>query len=121
MTTPEKWARIERIFQEALGCAPNERTTFLAEACDGDESLRQEVESLLAHDGGAAFLSSPAVANSMGEGTGGLCGSAQVLTPGARIGPYEIQYLLGVGGREAARVWGVSKSTAARWITAGRF
>ena len=99
MTTPETWARIERIFQEALGCAPHERASFLAEACEGDESLRQEVESLLAHDGGAAFLSSPAVANSIGEGTGsGLYRSAPVLTSGGRIGPYEIQYLLGVGG-----------------------
>ena len=61
MTTPERWARIERLYHEALACGANERGSFLADACAGDDALRSEVESLLAHDGGAAFLSTPAV------------------------------------------------------------
>ena len=59
MTTPERWARIERLYHEALVCAAPERASFLADACTGDEALRREIESLLEHDGGAAFLSTP--------------------------------------------------------------
>ena len=60
VTTTERWARIERLYHEALARDPHERESFLADACAGDESFRLEVESLLAHDGGAAFLSTPA-------------------------------------------------------------
>ena len=66
MTASERWARTERLFHEALACGAKERGSFLAEACAGDDALRREVESLLAHDGGAAFLSTPAVANGIG-------------------------------------------------------
>jgi eukaryotic-like serine/threonine-protein kinase len=61
--TPERWARIERLYHEALAYGANERGAFLADACAGDDAMRREVESLLAHDGGAAFLNTPAVAN----------------------------------------------------------
>ena len=99
MTTPERWARIERIFQQALAYDANERQSFLDDVCEDDEALRREVESLLAHDGGAAFLSTPAVAMISAEGSGvGLNRTAEVLTSGARIGPYEIQHLVGIGG-----------------------
>ena len=70
MTTPERWAQVERLYHEALTRDPHEREAFLADACAGDDALRREVESLLAHDGGAAFLSTPAVANGIGGGSG---------------------------------------------------
>ena len=88
MTTPDRWARIERIFQEALAHDANERRSFLADVCEGDEALRREVESLLEHDGGAAFLSTPAVAN----GIGGAIRSGQAL------GHYTISAQIGSGG-----------------------
>lgn len=47
-----RWERIEAIFHRAAELAPEARATFLNEACGGDEALRQEVESLLAHDTG---------------------------------------------------------------------
>jgi eukaryotic-like serine/threonine-protein kinase len=62
VTTPDHWVRIERLYHEALARSASERASFLAEVCAGDVALRREVESLLAHDGGAAFLSTPAVA-----------------------------------------------------------
>jgi formylglycine-generating enzyme required for sulfatase activity len=40
---------IQRLCLEALDCSEVERAAFLAEACAGDEGLRREVESLLAH------------------------------------------------------------------------
>ncbi len=44
----ERWHEIERLYRGACECRPEERAAFLAEACAGNESLRKEVESLLA-------------------------------------------------------------------------
>src|SRR5215467_1958046 len=41
--------QIKDIFQAALELKANERAAFLKQACGGDESLRREVESLLAY------------------------------------------------------------------------
>jgi hypothetical protein len=46
----QRWQRIEAIFHQAAGLAPEARPAFLSEACAGDEALCREVESLLAHD-----------------------------------------------------------------------
>ena len=88
MTTPERWARVERLYHEALARGAHEREAFLADACAGDDALRREIESLLAHDGGAAFLSTPAVANGIGEG----------IRIGQALGPYVISAQIGEGG-----------------------
>ena len=89
VTTPERWARIERLYHEALACAAHERASFLADACAGDDALRREVESLLAHDGGAAFLSTPAVRERA---------SWARSTIGQALGPYVISAQIGEGG-----------------------
>ena len=47
--TPERWQEIERLYHAALERDADERAAFLAAACGGDEALRHEVESLLAH------------------------------------------------------------------------
>jgi serine/threonine protein kinase len=76
----------------ALARDAAERERFLMEACAGDEALRREVESLLAHDGSAAFLSTPAAAQ------------AESIIPnptsliGQTIGPYVVSARLGAGG-----------------------
>src|ERR1051325_1761634 len=46
----ERWRKTEDIFHEALELAPEARSAFVAAACDGDDALRREVESLLDHD-----------------------------------------------------------------------
>src|SRR5262245_64745925 len=46
-TTDERWHRIEQLLQSALGRELGHRAAFLREACAGDQSLLQEVESLL--------------------------------------------------------------------------
>jgi serine/threonine-protein kinase len=48
MTDAERYARVTALFSDALERAPDERTTWLAEACD-DPEIRHEVEALLAH------------------------------------------------------------------------
>jgi serine/threonine-protein kinase len=45
-----RWQRVEEIFHQAAELAPEARSAFLAQLCPEDESLRAEVESLLAHD-----------------------------------------------------------------------
>ncbi|MGZ5020929.1 MAG: hypothetical protein ACXWAV_10915, partial [Chthoniobacterales bacterium] len=51
--TPARLQRIDALFQVAVEKSPNERSAFLDESCAGDESLRREVEELLAADNGA--------------------------------------------------------------------
>jgi len=60
--TPERWRRIERLYESALEVEESQRATFLEDACAGDGSLRHEVESLLADEKRAThFLESPAL------------------------------------------------------------
>jgi hypothetical protein len=55
-----RWQAIEELFHLALQQDPGKRSAFLQEACAGDESLRREVESLLAYDKQAeSFAESP--------------------------------------------------------------
>ena len=52
----ERWQRINDIFQAAIELRPDERPAFLLDRCAGDDSLRLEIQSLLAADDKAAFL-----------------------------------------------------------------
>ena len=58
----ERWKQIEEMFHSALAVEHNRRSGFLDEACGGDESLRQEVETLLTQEDKAGeFLEGPAL------------------------------------------------------------
>ena len=58
----ERWLVIERLYNDARERKGSERAQFLAEACAGDDSLRREVESLLAQEEGTgSFLGTPAI------------------------------------------------------------
>ena len=59
---PERWLRIEDLYHRALEFDHSSRSAFLEQSCRDDEELRQEVESLLAHDLQAEhFIESPAL------------------------------------------------------------
>ncbi len=59
----QRWREIERLYHAALGRPESERRAFLEETCGGDETLRRQVESLLAGETEAEnFLESPAAA-----------------------------------------------------------
>ena len=46
---PDRWRQqIDQLYLSALEQEPSQRGAFLAEACEGDEKLREELESLLA-------------------------------------------------------------------------
>jgi len=89
--TPERWAAVERLYHSALQRDASERERFLAEACAGDDALRGEVKSLLAHDGSAAFLSTPAAVQAGHVMPSGL-------SIGHTVGQYVISAHLGAGG-----------------------
>jgi serine/threonine protein kinase len=94
MTSPQRWQEIDRIFAAALEREPAERAAFLDQACGGDEQLRREVESLLAHDSAESLGGRLAVE----EATRLLApDQAQPLT-NEYIGPYQIVRSLGAGG-----------------------
>src|SRR5215510_12181990 len=89
-----RWEEINRIYVAALEVAETERQTFVEKACEGDEELRLEVESLLACDEQAQpFLDRP-VLQIMAEK---LVSEPRSLL-GRKLGPYQIQVLLGSGG-----------------------
>src|SRR5438876_869797 len=59
---PERWQQLDRLFHSALELKPTERAHFLSEACAGNESLRREVEALLAaHEEAGSFIERPAM------------------------------------------------------------
>ncbi len=91
----DRWQQINRLFEAALDIAPDERGAFIEEASADDESLRREVESLLAsHDKAQNFMEKPAV----GEVADAITGNKQKLRVNQSISHYKILKLLGEGG-----------------------
>jgi len=91
----ERWEQIDQLFHSALEREASERAAFLAQACKGDDSLRQEVESLIgSHEQSESFIEKPA-----GDIAADLLASrAARLIAGQSIGHYQIVSLLGEGG-----------------------
>ncbi|HEX2712629.1 MAG TPA: serine/threonine-protein kinase, partial [Candidatus Acidoferrales bacterium] len=57
---PERWRQVEQLFHAALEREESQRAAYLATACQGDEALRREVESLLGFQKQAeGFMESP--------------------------------------------------------------
>src|SRR5580704_11411052 len=88
---PEKCDQIKELFALALERDPEQRSSFLRQACAGDDSLRNEIESLLSSfDGASTFLEDCPAADLL---------SAQSLAMGGkRIGSYRIIREIGQGG-----------------------
>ena len=96
---PERWQQLDQLFHSALRLEPDERTAFLVEACAGDESLRRQVEALLAaHEEAGSFIESP----TLEVETRGLAADQGTtegeLATGELISHYRIIALVGVGG-----------------------
>jgi Tol biopolymer transport system component len=93
--TPEQWRDIERIYNDAIQKPETEREAFLADACGSDTALRSRIRALLAQPTEAGFLDQPAWERASELLAGA---SHEDVKPGAKIGPYRIEGLLGSGG-----------------------
>ncbi|HET6959360.1 MAG TPA: serine/threonine-protein kinase [Vicinamibacterales bacterium] len=96
----ERWIRVKQLFTDALALDAAARPSFLAGACEGDELMRREVESLLSsHDEAGDRFERPASGAAALAAAGfGSAPSSLHLTIGTRLGPYEIVSPIGVGG-----------------------
>ncbi|MFK7959655.1 MAG: WD40 repeat domain-containing serine/threonine protein kinase [Phycisphaerales bacterium] len=106
MQTPP---RAMEILGQAIELAPGERPGFLASACQGDEGLRAEVQSLLAaHERAGGFLAEPglgpadetsafaaAARDFLGPSGAGHDPAAML---GTTIGRYTLRQVIGEGG-----------------------
>ena len=93
--TPERWQKVEAVLQEALDRAPQERVSFLDEACVGDEEMLSEATTLVnAYLEAGDFIEQPAMAQDARI----LVGSDIADKVGHEIGPYKIVKRLGGGG-----------------------
>ena len=93
----ERWQRIERLFYQALEVPSPDRVAWLRNACKGDQSLMDEVLSLLGSDEAvtADFLHAK-----IEDAIAGLRGSSD--TPlRERVGPYRLLRVIGHGGMGA--------------------
>src|SRR5437667_2296894 len=92
--SPERWRQVKGVFRAALERKGEDGAAFLNHACSNDDSLRQEVESLL-----ASFQESgsPIVAAAEHAAALFLDDAAQALV-GERLGQYEITAIVGRGG-----------------------
>src|SRR5207237_9109626 len=92
---PETYQHIQALLQSALEREPDQRDSFLDEACAGDESLRRQVESLLvSYEQAGSFLESPAA-----QVAAPLLNDARAkLAAGDALGPYRILSQTGAGG-----------------------
>jgi eukaryotic-like serine/threonine-protein kinase len=93
--SPAQYERVRELFLAARDEPPDGRGPFLRSACDGDDEVRQEVESLLANaDRSGSFLQTPALGDSFAvESPDRLSRRLP-----EQIGEYRILDLLGEGG-----------------------
>lgn len=100
---PERWQQISRIFKSAISLDPEARNAYVVGQCGSDESLRAEVEKLLAShdlasedgfiDGNAAEVAAPLLLDENEHGP-----PHRTLSTGQQFGSYVILDGLGAGG-----------------------
>jgi len=109
--TPEQNERIREVFLAACEKPPRERVEFVQRASAGDEAVREQVASLLAHDKEGTFLQTPALGRTfadlhpeslVGDASRAPVAYEATVEPSDaehdRIGSYRILSRLGTGG-----------------------
>jgi eukaryotic-like serine/threonine-protein kinase len=89
-----RFRRIEELYHSALDREPDQRDSFLQQACGNDTELRRDVRALLAKDVSTGVL----VDRSAWAGASEFADRHTILKPGEALGPYEIAGVLGAGG-----------------------
>jgi serine/threonine protein kinase/Tol biopolymer transport system component/tetratricopeptide (TPR) repeat protein len=97
--TPERWKKVEELFDEALEHSPAERLAFVSAACAGDEALRHQVETLIkSYEAAGSFIEEPVLGNVLSSGTEAEGSTSWI---GRRIGSYRLAREIGRGGMGA--------------------
>ena len=81
----ERWKQVQELYEAAIALPPEKRAAFLEHACPADDGLRGEVRSLLEQQADSFLESAP-------------LSVIKTLTPGAKLGNFEIVQLIGRGG-----------------------
>src|SRR6266571_3588379 len=87
--TPERWRQIEELYHSARERALADRAALLARA---DPGLRREVEALLTKDASGGKRPDPPAKDLSTDSR------LPMVTVASRLGPYQIEALLGAGG-----------------------
>jgi tetratricopeptide (TPR) repeat protein len=95
--TPERWRRIDELFQEAADMAPEERGAYLDRETAGDEELRKTVAAMLEELTGNVIAPAIQAAIIEFKGPGELPDSFE----GKRVGAYQLFECIGKGGMGA--------------------
>ncbi|MHC4063148.1 MAG: serine/threonine protein kinase [Planctomycetota bacterium] len=95
--TSDTDTRLEALFNEAIERQPDERESFLDQACGNDTELRANVQSLLAADEHAESFMEVSAPNRSGFGSGAERQEADALV-GQQIGAYQLVQLIASGG-----------------------
>jgi tetratricopeptide (TPR) repeat protein len=91
--SPERWQRIQELFDAANRLPPGERSHFLGERCGDDHALRQELERMLSSEDSGVIH----------EIVQEAAASVEIRDEwkGRRVGPYRIIDTIGHGGMGA--------------------
>ncbi|GAC1656783.1 MAG: serine/threonine-protein kinase [Gemmatimonadaceae bacterium] len=98
LEAPNQWSRVKTLFLEALERPASERSDFVAQACGDDARVREEVDSLLARDEAAANLFEAPAARLLAGEAFSPAEFPPRLSPGTRLGVYEISDFIAAGG-----------------------
>lgn len=93
--SPERWALVDRLFDEAMRLDATDRLAFLEAQCPDDAALREYLLELLQSDPADNLSIDTMILDTMHQAFGELQSDEM---RGERIGPYEVERLLGAGG-----------------------
>jgi serine/threonine protein kinase len=89
---PEEWEQIKQLLGSALKQEPGQRSAFLRAACGADDTLRGQLEALLAAYDSERSMTADSLPGRSRNGTE---------IAGTRIGPYRVIREIGMGGMGA--------------------
>lgn len=98
---PARLQRLLQTFDDALEQPVNARAAWLAHACGGDEALHREVEAMLAADAANTGEQADPITPKLDVLREEAAADPADLPAGTRIGPWNVQGVLGRGGMGA--------------------